>query len=327
LAKEKPKKKPPSLARANTLAEISSLHHLIRQAESYPVLGIEQEQALAQKAHVGDERAYELLVGSHMRLVIKLARGLQWDHPGLQLEDLIQEGALGLAMAAQRFDPARGVRFSTFASRYISGYILRSIAQAGRAVRLPVWKVQALGAYQRGRTALARGIGREPTHKEIARSLQLDDDQVAEFELLSFPLTSVEQAGLGRPVHWHIGRERPRAIGADPYLIRALSTDTRDATSLSTNVRDATWDAAAAQERELVRRAVQDLDEPHQSVIRYRYYEGDRPLTYAQIGKKLVPPRSEQRVWKIEREGLDRLRKALALPFAGTRRREPRAPA
>ncbi len=110
-------------------------HRLSRLAASYPLLAADEERALARKARAGDRRALEQLITSHLRLLLSIASGFR--RHGTDVDDLIGEGMVGLAMAAHNFDPERNVRFAAYAAFWIRAYIQRFTLAQRRIVRPP----------------------------------------------------------------------------------------------------------------------------------------------------------------------------------------------
>ena len=137
--------------------------------------------------------ARQRLVESHLRLLPWLAR--RYRGQGMPFEDLIQEGAIGLIRAAEKYDPARGTQFSTYATWWIRHAITRALANKGRAIRLPVHLVANLQRVQRVETTLTVELGRAPTTTEIAAAAGLPLPRV-ERALLAAEVTT----SLDRPV-------------------------------------------------------------------------------------------------------------------------------
>jgi RNA polymerase primary sigma factor len=113
------------------------------------------------------EVARQELIMANTRLVISIAK--KYQGRGLPLPDLIQEGNLGLMKAVDRFDPARGVRLSTYATWWIRQSIARAAGDRGRTIRLPINQGQRWGRLRRASERLAQELGREPTYDELAR--------------------------------------------------------------------------------------------------------------------------------------------------------------
>ncbi|MCC6686608.1 MAG: RNA polymerase sigma factor RpoD/SigA [Fimbriimonadaceae bacterium] len=134
-----------------------------------PLLGAEEELALTSAAQQGDEKARLRLIESNMRLVINIAKSYRTR--SVPIEDLIQEGAIGLMHAVDRFDPSKGFRFSTYATHWIRQSIGRALDNKSKAIRLPAHVSQSLRKIERERHRLMRELGHDPTHEELATAL------------------------------------------------------------------------------------------------------------------------------------------------------------
>jgi RNA polymerase sigma factor (sigma-70 family) len=113
--------------------------------------------------------AKQLMVQSNMRLVVSIAR--KYSNVGVSLQDLVQEGSLGLSRAAEKFEPKKGFKFSTYASWWIQQAVFRSIAYHSRTIRLPVHVHNLLNRIRKVRQSLVSELGRAPTNEEIATRL------------------------------------------------------------------------------------------------------------------------------------------------------------
>src|SRR5690606_16688503 len=119
----------------------------------------------------GDTAARDQMVRANLRLVVNIARG--YSGKGLALQDLIEEGNLGLLRAVEGFDPPMGTRFSTYASYWIKQSIKRALINSAKTIRIPAYMVELLSKWRRATNRLTEELGRTPTPEEIARVLGL----------------------------------------------------------------------------------------------------------------------------------------------------------
>jgi len=171
-----------------------------------PLLTPEEEVSLTLAAQRGDEQARERLIESNMRLVINIARSYR--SQAVPLEDLIQEGAIGLMHAVARFDPTKGFRFSIYATHWIRQSIGRALDGKSKAIRLPAHISQSIRRIERERLRLTRELGHEPTHDQLAKAIGLSPRKlthlmVASQDLLSLDMRigDTEQTTLGAMIH------------------------------------------------------------------------------------------------------------------------------
>ena len=155
-----------------------------------PLLTLESEKILTVAAREGSREARERLIESNMRLVINIARS--YHCRTLPLEDLIQEGALGLIQAIERFDPTRGFRFSTYATHWIRQAIGRAIDAKSKAIRLPSHVSQTLRKIEHIKEAMMTEAGQEPTVEQISAALGMTPTRVAALIQASQELVSLD---------------------------------------------------------------------------------------------------------------------------------------
>lgn len=142
-----------------------------------PLLQPDEELELLKRAQRGDEDAQNRLIESNLRLVISIAR--RYVRPGLALEDLVQEGAIGLVRAIRNFDLKRGLRFSTYAVHWIRQSVGRAADAQTNMIRLPNHAIDSLRKIERTRNELRATLGKEPTDEEIAAHLDMPVSKVA----------------------------------------------------------------------------------------------------------------------------------------------------
>ncbi|MBI3031173.1 MAG: sigma-70 family RNA polymerase sigma factor [Candidatus Rokubacteria bacterium] len=157
-----------------------NLAEYLREISRIPPLSPEEEQALARRVLAGEAGAEQRMIEAHLRLVLAIAR--RYRHRGLPLPDLIAEGNLGLLRAVRTFRPHKGTPFSTYAIWWIHQAVVRALANHARAIRLPVHVQLLLGRYRKERERLTRKLSRPPSRDEVARSLEIPAEQLAELE-------------------------------------------------------------------------------------------------------------------------------------------------
>ncbi len=155
-----------------------------------PLLTADEEHIITRAALAGDKKAKQRLIESNMRLVINIARS--YKNRSIPLEDLIQEGAIGLMQAVERFDPERGFRFSTYATHWVRQAIGRAIDNKAKAIRIPTHISQSLRRIEREKTRLTRELGHEPTTEQVAFALGISPNRLATIMQSSQDLISLD---------------------------------------------------------------------------------------------------------------------------------------
>jgi RNA polymerase primary sigma factor len=149
----------------------SPLETYLREINETALLTADEEKELAYRIATGDTEARDQMVRANLRLVVNIARG--YTGKGLALQDLIEEGNLGLLRAVEGFDPSMNTRFSTYASYWIKQSIKRALVNTAKTIRIPAYMVELLAKWRRATNQLQDELGRPPTHEEIARFLGL----------------------------------------------------------------------------------------------------------------------------------------------------------
>lgn len=160
------------------------------QMGRFPLLSKEEEIALAKRIAAGDLEAKNELINSNLRLVVSIAK--HYANSGVPIQDLIQEGNIGLAHAAEKFDYTKGFKFSTYATWWIKQAITRAIADQSRNIRIPVHVAETLTKINRARHELAQQYGREATDEEVASFLKMSLEDVRYFAALPLATTSLD---------------------------------------------------------------------------------------------------------------------------------------
>ncbi len=200
----------------------NAIRQYLAEVGRYPLLTAEQEMILAQRTANGDLQAQQRLVEANLRLVVSFAK--RYTTHGIALLDLIQEGNLGLIRAAQKFDPQRGFRFSTYATWWIRQAMSRAVAEHTRTIHVPVHVVELIYKMKRVTRQLYQDLGRDPEPEEIAHEINLSKERVLELQgiaetpvSLDAPLMDDEQYNLSDML------EDPHAAApADVVALQAL---------------------------------------------------------------------------------------------------------
>lgn len=154
----------------------SALKKYLSDIKDTKPLSKEEEVELAQRIHNGDKKAKEELINANLKFVVFVAKNYQ--HRGLDLEDLINEGNIGLVKAAERFDGTKGYRFISYAVWWIREFILQSLANNGRTIRLPRKQIELIGKINTTIKEFELEHGRTPTAEEISKILEVVDKKV-----------------------------------------------------------------------------------------------------------------------------------------------------
>src|SRR5258708_7796466 len=142
----------------------SPLETYLREINETALLTADEEKELAYRIATGDTEARDQMVRANLRLVVNIARG--YTGKGLALQDLIEEGNLGLRRAVEGFDPSMNTRFSTYASYWIKQSIKRALVNTAKTIRIPAYMVELLAKWRRATNQLQDEYGRPPTHEE-----------------------------------------------------------------------------------------------------------------------------------------------------------------
>ena len=259
-----------------------ALRQYLAEIRKVPLLSPVDEKRLATKARRGDADARQDLISANLRLVVFVAK--RFMGRGLALGDLIEEGNLGLIRAAEKFKPAKGFRFSTYATWWIRQAVQRGLANHAATVRLPVHIAEAVGRLARERERLATRLGREPLETELAVALKVKPERVREWQRASRQSLSLDAS-----MNDEDGGKR---------FVDLLEDQREDAPDEST-FKD--------MERRQLSRLLIKLKEKEQAVLNARYgLDGSAPRTLEETGSLLGLTR--ERIRQIEQMALRRLR-------------------
>src|SRR5262245_36693509 len=149
-----------------------ALHLYLREIGRVKLLTPEEEIALARRIKRGDKAAREHMIKANLRLVVKIAR--DYESLGLPLLDLINEGNIGLMKAVDKFNPAKGAKFSTYAAWWIKQAVFRALSNQAREIRIPIHLGQRIAHLRDAMSRLQAMFGREATDEELAEELETD---------------------------------------------------------------------------------------------------------------------------------------------------------
>jgi RNA polymerase primary sigma factor len=265
----------------------SPLQIYLHDINATPLLSAEEERTLAARVAEGDPYAREHMVKANLRLVVNIARG--YLNKGLSLEDLIEEGNLGLMRAVEGYDGGMETRFSTYASYWIKQSIRRSVMNNGKPIRLPAYMVSLLSKWRRVSTVLTDRLGRTPTPEEIGKALRLSKKKVG---IVAKAIT--------------VNNLTPRPEGPEEeggFVIDDVLTDER--------IRSPDDVLGEADDLERIFTRIGELDIREATVIRMRFgLEPYAPMTLREIGENLNLTR--ERVRQLETLALAKLIDSLA---------------
>ena len=269
-------------AKSQTSSNNRSLDVYLHEINKTPLLTREGEQQLARRIRKGNQGALDQLVKANLRFVVSVAK--QYANQGLSLEDLINEGNLGLIKAAHRFDEKRGYKFISYAVWWIRQAMLQALAEHSRIVRLPLNRAGTL--YRIGKTSrqLDQELGRKPTAQEIANKLNLS-------------VTEVEDTM--KIANTHVSLDDPYSNDKDDNALVDYLTD-EDQVSPD----EGTYTNALTDDME---KALNMLTEREKLILSmYFGLNGEDPLTLEDIGKELKLTR--ERIRQIKEKAIQRLR-------------------
>lgn len=258
-----------------------SVRMWLRRIGQIPLLSSEQEIALAGHCRMGCSECKRALIEANLRLVVSIAK--RFMGRGLSMQDLIQEGNMGLIRAVEKFDPDRGFRFSTYATWWVRQAISRAISDHGRTIRIPVHTLEAVNRMMKATSQLQQRMGREVSAAEVGYTLNMAAEKVEDFQR-----AIAEPLSLDSPV----GDSEDSALGE--FIVDRNGETPADA-------------AARALMRSRIEDVLGTLADREREVIALRYGLTDgQPHTLEEVARCFQVTR--ERIRQIEQKALKKLK-------------------
>jgi len=270
------------ISKSITNRESQSIEKYLQEIGKEDLLTPEEEVELARRIRQGDQTALEKLTRANLRFVVSVAK--QYQNNSLSLNDLINEGNLGLVKAAQKFDETRGFKFISYAVWWIRQSIIQALAEHSRMVRLPLNKVGSLTKINKIFSELEQKYQREPTPEEVAMVMGITLEEV--------------EATLGISAR-HVSMDAPFTDGESNALIDVLQNVNAEETDKHLDYKDSL--------RIETERTLASLTEREKEVIKLFFGIGvEHPMTLEDIGDQLGITR--ERIRQIKDKAITKLR-------------------
>lgn len=265
----------------------TDLQTYLAEVKKTPLLSRSEEVELARAMKRGSKKAREKFIRANLRLVISLAS--KYRHRGLSFVDLIEEGNLGLLTAVERFDPRRGLRFSTYAIWWIKHYLIQAVLNANKIIRVPTHIVEVIARWKHASRDLTQRLGRLPEFYEVTKEMQVSPERLK-------ALKKVLQSGL----------TTKKTLSLDLNLWKGMPA--------STETFKATEEIFEIEEKERLKKLLDNLSEREARVLKMRYGLGSkdqRPMSLRAVGRRLRCTAEWVRL--LEKKALEKLYSSLTV--------------
>ncbi|MFT5328238.1 MAG: RNA polymerase primary sigma factor, partial [Planctomycetaceae bacterium] len=260
------------------------LETYLKEINETALLSADEEKMLSRQISAGDGAARDRMVRANLRLVVNIARA--YTGKGLPLQDLIEEGNLGLLRAVEGFDPEMGTRFSTYASYWIKQSIKRALVNSAKTIRIPAYMVELLSKWRRATAMLSDQLGRTPTPEEVAVELEIPSKKL-KIVKKAIQLYNTNPQTDQPDGSWTLGEVLPDEKNKGPD-VELMEND---------NLKH-------------VFKMLDKMDPREATILRMRFgLDDSEPKTLKEIGEALGLTR--ERVRQIEGDALNRLNRSL----------------